>query len=106
MASFMHKRAATIPCKIDRDRRAHFARIRTQQDAQPQYTSARARMVALTTLEFAPAHLRYFVKGRVKYRVKAAYVIINFVMNRAGPPRTRTLGLGIVAIAVPHPLCT
>ena len=26
--------------------------------------------------------------GRVKYRVKAAYVIINFVMNSAGPPRT------------------
>jgi len=26
--------------------------------------------------------------GRVKYRVKAAYVIIHFVMNSAGPPRT------------------
>ena len=26
--------------------------------------------------------------GRVKYGVKAAYVIINFVMNSAGSPRT------------------
>ena len=26
-------------------------------------------------------------KGRVKYRVKAAYVIINFGMNSAGPTR-------------------
>ena len=25
--------------------------------------------------------------GRIKYRVKAAYVIINFVMNSAGSPR-------------------
>ena len=30
-----------------------------------------------------------FIKGRVKYRVKAAYVIINFVMNSAGPTRAR-----------------
>ena len=30
-------------------------------------------------------------KGRVKYRVKAAYVIINFVMNSVGPTRARTL---------------
>ena len=40
-------------------------------------------------------------KGRVKYRVKAAYVIINFVMNSARPPRT----LDSLRCAVPHPLC-
>ena len=31
---------------------------------------------------------RRLFMGRVKYRVKAAYVIINFVMNSAGLPRT------------------
>ena len=30
-------------------------------------------------------------KGRVKYRVKAAYVIINFIMNSLGPTCARTL---------------
>ena len=29
-----------------------------------------------------------FGKGRIKYRVKAAYVIINFVINSMGPPHT------------------
>jgi len=32
-------------------------------------------------------------KGRVKYRVKAAYVIINFIMNSLGPTCARTLDL-------------
>jgi len=44
-------------------------------------------------------------KGRVKYRVKAAYVIVNFVMNSAGPPRTLD-SISALRCAVPHPLCT
>ena len=42
---------------------------------------------------------------KLKYRVKAAYVIINFVMNSAGPPRTLD-SIFALRCAVPHPLCT
>ena len=46
-----------------------------------------------------------FRKGRVKYRVKAAYVIVNFVMNSAGPTRTHdSVSISALRCTVPHPV--
>ena len=46
-------------------------------------------------------------KGHVKYRVKALYVIINFVINSVGPPRTLdSVSISVLRCAVAHLLCT
>jgi len=59
------------------------------------------------SVPFCSSSISNLHKVRVKYWVKAAYVIINFVMNSAGPPRTLdSVTISASRCAVPHPLCT